>query len=113
MLIKQLETGKKVRVNGLLVMASIEILITVTNIIHPIVARVYEIIPKDPNTEIEDVELYEQIIMFIYTPLSMIYEATCFCYLVYKISHGSKRNSFRLKNNNKKNDTSFISAIEK
>jgi hypothetical protein len=64
-------------------MASIETLISTLNIIHPIVARIIDIQNIVENKEIE---AYEDIIEFIFTPVAMLYEVTCFCYFVYMMS---------------------------
>lgn len=68
---------------GLIAMASIETLIATFNIIHPIVARIIEIQKTEERREIE---AYEDMIEYLFMPIAMLYEVTCFCYLVYEMS---------------------------
>lgn len=68
---------------GIIAMASIETLIATFNIIHPIVARIIEIQRAEERKEIE---AYEHMIEYLFMPIAMLYEVTCFCYLVYVMS---------------------------
>ena len=79
--LKRPEQGQRMR--GLIAMASIETLIATFNIINPIVARIIE---TQRVEEVKNIEAYEDIIEYLFMPIAMLYEVTCFCYLVYVMS---------------------------
>lgn len=98
------EQGQRVR--GLIAMTSIETLIATFNIINPIVARIIEIqkVEEDKN-----IEAYEDIIQCLFMPIAMLYEVTCFCYLVYVMSTRVSQGGARIIVGKVKSDQSYLS----
>ena len=105
--------GQGQRVRGLIAMASIETLIATFNIIHPIVVRIIEIQKAEKD---KDIEAYEDVIEYLYMPMAMLYEVTCFCYLVYKISSRVSQGATKIilgKVKSEKSYLSYTSAINR
>ncbi len=67
----------------LLTFAFLELTFTVINMMHPILTRVFLILEYAKNPHFE---VYSQVMSYVFKPLAMFYEVTCFCYFVYRVS---------------------------